>query len=280
MISIGTFDCKSDTNKISLNMSEPLILDGGKKYMLSLLNWRYKNVFENMTPVTPNKIRWNVTSNGNLTALSYDFPEGIYEIDEILNILNSYTKMTRYEVGALDDEYFARFELDLIIGKIKIVPDLTVINNYNIICDFDNILPSSILNSSFINLGLTTSQYFKYDEPSTLVTIYGTKEPSVSSYNSFYLLSGIVTSKSYVTDPNNPGMLIPINMLYSVSSAVEAFDLAEYSSLELLNYEIQSGLRKITKIEFEMVADDFSTLYIVPGSKLELQVTFQITEVM
>lgn len=260
-------------------MTEPLILDASKKYVLSLLSWKFKNVFANLNQTTPNKIRWNVTSNGDTTALSYDVPIGIYEIQEILDILNSYTKMTRYEVGALDDEYFAKFILDLNVGKIKIIPDLTVIAKYSIICDFDNLLPSSILNSTFINLGKTVSQYFKYDVPASLVEIVGVYEPSVSSYNSFYLISGITTARSYVTDPNNERILMPISMLYCVSSSVAAFDLAEREASVLLSYEIQAGTRKIEKVDFEMVSDDFSTLYAVPNSSVELQITFQIASV-
>jgi len=268
--------CKSRTARISGTLKVPIQLDGSKRYAVSLLGWGFKNVFANIYQGIPRKIGWNVTVNTVTTALNYSLPDGIYEVQDVLDILNTYTKMTRYDPLAADDEYFAKFELDLLVGKIKIVPDLTVIAAYDVVCDFDNASPGSLLNSPFINLGYSASKYFDYSVPATLVDIVGLYEPSVSTYNTFLLSSNLTTSQSHVTDPNDPGYLAPTSFLYTSSSAIAAFDLAEYQAFQLLTFEIAPGTSSIGRIEFNMIPDDGSELHIVSGSNVEFTVTVQI----
>lgn len=144
-----------------------------------------------------------------------------------------------------------------------------------------------IENDSGSNLTITSSNFLQSDLggnfvlPVTLTpnqVIYSTTVPIISSYNYFILTSQSIHNNAY-TNNQNENIMTPSNVLYSFSSAIEAFHMKTWVSVEPVEFEISQNI--LNKIDFEIRTGNDEGLEdeIVPGSTTDFHVFAQIIRI-
>lgn len=144
-----------------------------------------------------------------------------------------------------------------------------------------------IENDSGSNLTITSSNFLQSDLggnfvlPVTLTPnqiVYSTTVPIISSYNYFILTSQSIHNNAY-TNNQNENIMTPSNVLYSFSSAVEAFHMKTWVSVEPVEFEISQNI--LNKIDFEIRTGNDEGLEdeIVPGSTTDFHIFAQIIRI-
>lgn len=251
---IRSFVLKSNSTRNDVILTIPLMLDPNKDYTMRLMSFRFQNVFCNLVGdiiASPNN-SWTYTYDG----VNYTLPQSNYltpAIGELDVLFNWIIDMIRKQCNCEDNEININ------------------INNYGKI-DFS--FSNKFTNINF-NGGCLSTDYFGMINSITTNDYTSPQMPIVSSFNSILLSCSLCGNSCFVQ--NNSGDLINTATIVSVNAALEPFELADWSSVQILEFPLNSG-GSITGFTVELRDDNNNDLTILEGSTTDFNCWIEIIE--
>ena len=251
---VRSFVLKSNSTRNDVVLTIPLMLDPNKEYTLRLMSFRFQNVFCNLVGdiiASPNN-SWTYTYNGtNYTIQQANYlTPAIGELDVLFNWL---VNMVRIQCNCDDDEISIMINS---YGKI----DFTFSNRFT--------------NINFSG-GCLSTDYFGMINTINTNESTSPQMPVVSSFNSILLSASLVGNTCFVQDSN--GNLVNTATIVSVNAAMEPFELADWSSVQILEFPLNSG-SSITGFTVELRDDNNKELTILEGSTTDFNCWLEIIE--
>lgn len=213
---------------------------------LNLQKYRY---FLKLLSVTFANVFKNVDISLEVNGTVFASP-GIYSIEDLIKAYNQ-------SAGA------GKMGLNTNTGKLFIEND----GGSNLTITSSNFLQSNLGGNFTLPVTLTPGQI-----------IYSNTVPIISSYNYFILTSQSIHNNAYSNNIND-NIMTPTNILYSFSSAIEAFHLKTWVSVEPVEFEISQNI--LNKVDFEIRTGNDEGLEneIVPGSSTDFHIFAQIISI-
>lgn len=251
---VRSFVLKSNKTKNDVVLTIPLMLDPNKEYSMRLMSFRFQNVFCNLIgdiTVSPSN-SWTYTYNGT----NYTIQQSSFLTPAIgeLNILYSWMKNIIMDQCNCNDN-----EITIMInsyGKL----DFSFSNNFS--------------NINFVG-GCLSTNYFGMVNSITNNETTSRQMPIVSEYNSILLSCSLVGNSCFVQ--NNDGNLVNTATIVSVNSALSPFELADWSSVQILEFPLNSG-SSITGFTVELRDDNNKELVMLPNSTTDFNCWLEIIE--
>ena len=251
---VRSFVLKSNGTRNDVILTIPIMLDPNKEYTMRLMSFRFQNVFCNLIGdiiVSPGN-SWTYTYNGT----NYTIQQSNYLTPALseLNVLFSwFINIIKTQCNCSDEE-------------INIM-----INSYGKI-DFS--FSSNFTNINFSG-GCLSTNYFGMVNTITSNETTSPQMPIVSDFNSILLSCSLVGNACYVQ--NNEGGLVNTATIVSVNAAMEPFELADWSSVQILEFPLNSG-SSITGFTLELRDDNNNELIVLPGSTTDFNCWLEIIE--
>lgn len=274
---VASFNVKSDTTRIVSRLESNQELDPSKDYYLSLISFSFSNVFQNLTVEKETNfiIILDVEGVPTVFETTDKIQPGIYEIDDILNIMNKLLFVNKYIPTADPEHYLAEFTLDLAIARIVLKPNPVILAQYKGYVGFQNEIPRSIFNTHFLEL-IHPNIIFDYEHPENYQDWTSVRMPKVATFNSFSLRSNLIDFPSFVQ--NEDGILTRKNQLYSFPSNVRRFQFKNFTAVQPLLYSLSSGGTSIDRIELELTEDNGTPLVVDRNNSTDLAAYFHLKE--
>jgi hypothetical protein len=272
METVANIFLKSDTafeiNEIS---QIPLVLDNNNySYFLTL----YSFSFLNSSPNVYDHLSFDytiTTTDGllppNLTDTSYHkgITPGIYDSEDLINLLNSYFLQTINGV----DYYPLRFVINPITEKTEIHFDQTAANTLNITNIKIVMNNNSILNNELFRFNLTTDLNFN----STNTYYQSTQSFRISTYNNVLLTSSSIPG--LVSLYGNDNGITTSSALYVVSSVASPYSMIEYVALQPIDFPI-NNVGSLSNFQFKLIDENNKDLKLLPGGSPDFSIKLAI----
>lgn len=272
METVANIFLKSDTafeiNEIS---QIPLVLDNNNYlYFLTL----YSFSFLNSSPNIYDHLNFDyvITTTDGLvpptttdTQYHKDITAGIYDSDDIINLLNSYFLQTVNGV----EYYPIRFIINPITEKTEIHFDQTAANALNITNIKIIMNQNSILNNELFRFNTNTDLNFN-----TSNTYYqSTLSFRISTYNNVLLTSSSIPG--LVSLYGNDDGITTSSALYVVSSVASPYSMIEYVSLQPIDFPI-NNVNNLSNFQFKLIDENNNNLRLLPGGTPDFSVKLAI----
>lgn len=272
METVANIFLKSDTAFEINELSQiPLVLDNnGYSYYLTL----YSFSFLNSSPNVYDHLSFDyvITTTDGLnppteteTTYHKDITPGIYDSDDLINLLNSYFLQT---VGGVE-YYPIKFVINPITEKTEIHFDATAANTLNvtnvkIIMNSDN-----ILNNELFRFNTTTDLNFN-----TSNTYYqSTQSFRISTYNNVLLTSSSIPG--LVSLYGNDDGITTSSALYVVSSVATPYSMIEYVALQPIDFPI-NNVGNLSNFQFKLIDENNNDLRLLPGGTPDFSIKLAI----
>jgi hypothetical protein len=272
METVANIFLKSDTafevNEIS---QIPLVLDNNNySYFLTL----YSFSFLNSSPNVYDHLSFDyviTTTNGlvppTLTDTTYhkDITAGIYDSDDLINLLNSYFLQTVNNV----DYYPIRFIINPITEKTEIHFDQAAANTLNITNIKIIMNSNSILNNELFRFNTTTDLNFN----STNTYYQSSQSFRVSTYNNVLLTSSSIPG--LVSLYGNDNGITTSSALYVVSSVASPYSMIEYVALQPIDFPI-NNVSSLSNFQFKLIDENNQDLKLLEGGSPDFSIKLAI----
>lgn len=272
METVANIFLKSDTafeiNEIS---QIPLVLDNNNySYFLTL----YSFSFLNSSPNVYDHLSFDyviTTTDGQTppttTDLTYhkDITPGIYDSDDLINLLNSYFLQT---IGGVD-YYPVKFVINPITEKTEIHFDQNAANTLNITNIKIIMNSNSILNNELFRFNTNTDFNFN-----TTNTYYqSTQSFRISTYNNVLLTSSSIPG--LVSLYGNDSGISTSSALYVVSSVASPYSMIEYVALQPIDFPI-NNVGNLSNFQFKLIDENNNELRLLPGGTPDFSIKLAI----
>lgn len=272
METVANIFLKSDTafevNEIS---QIPLVLDNNNySYFLTL----YSFSFLNSSPNVYDHLSFDyviTTTNGlvppTLTDTTYhkDITAGIYDSDDLINLLNSYFLQTVNNV----DYYPIKFIINPITEKTEIHFDQAAANTLNITNIKIIMNSNSILNNDLFRFNITTDLNFN----STNTYYQSSQSFRVSTYNNVLLTSSSIPG--LVSLYGNDNGITTSSALYVVSSVASPYSMIEYVALQPIDFPI-NNVSSLSNFQFKLIDENNQDLKLLEGGSPDFSIKLAI----
>lgn len=272
METVANIFLKSDTafeiNEIS---QIPLVLDNNNySYFLTL----YSFSFLNSSPNVYDHLNFDytiTTTDGQTppttTDITYhkDITPGIYDSDDLINLLNSYLLQT---VSGID-YYPIKFVINPITEKTEIFFDSNAANTLNITNVKIIMNSNSILNNELFRFNTNTDLNFN-----TTNTYYqSTQSFRISTYNNVLLTSSSIPG--LVSLYGNDDGITTSSALYVVSSVASPYSMIEYVALQPIDFPI-NNVSNLSNFQFKLIDENNNDLRLLPGGTPDFSIKLAI----
>lgn len=272
METVANIFLKSDTafeiNEIS---QIPLVLDSNNySYFLTLYSFSFLNSSPNIYDHLSFDYTITTTDNllpPNLTDTTYhkDITPGIYDSDDLINLLNSYFLQTINNV----DYQPLRFVINPITEKTEIHFDQTAANTLNITNIKIIMNNNSILNNDLFRFNLTTDLNFN----STNTYYQSNSSFRISTYNNVLLTSSSIPG--LVSLYGNDDGITTSSALYVVSSVASPYSMIEYVALQPIDFPI-NNVSSLSNFQFKLIDENNKDLKLLPGGSPDFSIKLAI----
>lgn len=265
METVANVFLKSDTNfEINEVSQVPIILDAiNYNYYLSLYSFSFLNCSPNVYDHL--SFDYKITVSGVSTTYHKDITAGIYDTDDLINLLNSYFLQT---IGAVDYQPL-NFIINPITERTEIFFNTTDATTLNI--DSIEIINSSnlILNNDLFRFDLTSNLLF--DQNTTYYQ--STKAFRIQTYNNVLLTSSSIPG--LVSLYGNDDGVSTSSALYVISSVADPYSMIEYVALQPLDFPI-NNVPSITNFQFKLIDENNNSLKLLDGGTPDFSVKIAI----
>ena len=272
METVANIFLKSDTGFEINELSQiPLVLDNNNySYYLTLYSFSFlnssPNVYDHLT------FDYTITTTDGLippteteTTYHKDITPGIYDSDDLINLLNSYFLQN---IGGVE-YYPIKFVINPITEKTEIHFDATSANtlhvtNVKIIMNSD-----SILNNELFRFNTTTDLNFN-----TTSTYYQSAQSfRISTYNNVLLTSSSIPG--LVSLYGNDDGISTSSALYVVSSVATPYSMIEYVALQPIDFPI-NNVSNLSNFQFKLIDENNNDLRLLPGGTPDFSIKLAI----
>lgn len=272
METVANIFLKSDTafeiNEIS---QIPLVLDNNNySYFLTL----YSFSFLNSSPNVYDHLNFDyviTTTDGLIpptttdTTYHKDITAGIYDSDDLINLLNSYFLQN---VGGVEYQPI-RFVINPITEKTEIHFDQTAANTLNITNVKIIMNNNSILNNELFRFDTNTDLNFN-----TSNTYYQSNSSfRISTYNNVLLTSSSIPG--LVSLYGNDDGITTSSALYVVSSVASPYSMIEYVALQPIDFPI-NNVSNLSNFQFKLIDENNNNLRLLPGGTPDFSIKLAI----
>lgn len=277
---IASIHGTSKTTTIKKRLLPHLQLRSDKDYKISLINFTFTNIFQNISGSYG--IHFIIILNINGTPTTFEVTDtidsGLYEINDILNILNSHMHVKKYISTANEEHYLAKFELDIATARVVLTCDPIVLALYDGYVGFQNLIPGHIMQTHIIEFQQDFNIIFDYEHPELYKQYVSTKMPSVSEVNSYVLTSNVVNFPAYTENSVGDEDLIVKNVLYSFPANINRYEFKNFTSIMPLVYDLSNGQQSLTDVLFELKDQNGNQLSYDPLDDTDLSIYIQLLE--
>lgn len=242
---VSNITFKSDSYEGSYEFATPIKFDNNKyNYFIKILNVRFSNNIANIYETKTLTVTLSPNASASSGVASVSIPEGIYEIDDIVNLVNEELKLQ------LGNENL-KFVEDAYTGHMQIINS----------------------NSSTATLSGSLLQTIQLGEfPVNVVVnandlVISPKVISVSEYNFFKLLSNAIAPTSYEPQGDK---FITSNTLYTFSSAIGKFGYKDYTAFQNIVYPL--NYEQLQRLDFELTDENEKKLKLLSGAKSDFNI--------
>lgn len=272
METVANIFLKSDiTFEINEISQIPLVLDNNNySYFLTL----YSFSFLNSSPNVYDHLNFDyviTTTDGlippTLTDTQYhkDITPGIYDSDDLIELLNGYFKQT---IGAIDYQPL-RFVINPITERTEIYFNTTDANTLNITNIKIIMNNNSILNNELFRFNITTDLNFN----STNTYYQSSQSFRISTYNNVLLTSSSIPG--LVSLYGNDNGITTSSALYVVSSVASPYSMIEYVSLQPIDFPI-NNVGSLSNFQFKLIDENNKDLKLLPGGSPDFSIKLAI----
>ena len=269
METVANIFLKSDTafefNEIS---QVPIVLDNNNyRYYLCLYSFSFLNCSPNIYDHLKfdYSITYEVEGVETTQTFSKDITPGIYDTNDIIDLLNSYFKTT---IGAVD-YYPLKFVINPITERTEIyysTTDATTLNVTSITITMNN---NSILNNDLFRFNLTSNLTFDSNN-----TYYqSTQAFRISTYNNVILTSSSIPG--LVSLYGNDSGVTSSSALYVISSVADPYSMIEYVALQPIEFPI-NNVSSLTNFQFKLKDENNNDLKLLDGATPDFSVKLAI----
>lgn len=235
---VSNITFKSDSYEGSYEFATPIRFDNNRyNYFIKILNVRFSNNIANIYETK------TLTVSG-VGSASVSIPEGIYEIDDIVNLINEELKLQ------LGNENL-KFVEDTYTGHMQIIN-----SNANLATLSGSLLQVIQLGEFAANIVVNANGYAT-----------SPKVISVSEYNFFKLLSNAISPTSYEPQGDK---FITSNTLYTFSSAIGKFGYKDYTAFQNIVYPL--NYEQLQRLDFELTDENGKKLKLLNGAKSDFNI--------
>ena len=280
-IPIANLQLSNDTGTtIEHTLNVPLKLNPNKRYLLSVKNFQYSNVFANVLDSDTRTFKLTYYF-GDFTTLEKTFtlpPNTIYSLNAIYAKMKAFGDLSTVpSTGLTDPTYLFDIYIDTNDGLSKISPSsnfLTLMNTYNI--DSISFHPSelqSIFRSKFFPVLTGFSGWTKMIMPDIVVSDYAAK---YIDYNNYLLTTNLCSSVGYCMKNDKA---VRKNFLVSVPNDQDPFEFVNHTAFQPIESIITgAGTGQLQNITFSLTTDIDRELTTVTGANTDFGVFCSILE--
>lgn len=242
----------------------PLVLDNNNySYFLSLYSFSFLNSSPNIYDHL--NFDYSITKNGTTTTYHKDITPGIYDSDDLINLLNSYFTE---QIGGTSYQPIS-FVINPITEKTEIhwdntaattlqITDITIIMNTN-----------SILNNELFRFNTTTNLTFDSSH-----TYYQSVQSfRISTYNNVLLTSSSIPG--LVSLYGNDDGISTSSALYVVSSVASPYSMIEYVALQPIDFPI-NNVSNLSNFQFRLIDENNEPLKLLEGGSPDFSIKLAI----
>lgn len=272
METVANVFVKSDTGfEINEISQVPLVLDNNNySYYLTLYSFSFLNCSPNIYDHLSfdYKITTEDTSTPPVeTTLTYhkDITAGIYDSDDIIDLLNSYFLTT---IGAVDYQPL-KFVINPITERTEIHYNATDASTLHIKKIEIVMNQDSILNNDLFRFNTNTDLNFN----STDTYYQSTLAFRISTYNNVILTSSSIPG--LVSLYGNDDGISTSSALYVVSSVASPYSMIEYVALQPVDFPI-NNVFNLSNFQFKLMDENNNDLKLLPGGTPDFSVKLAI----
>ena len=272
METVANIFLKSDTGFEINELSQiPLVLDNNNySYFLTLYSFSFLNSSPNVYDHL--NLDYTITTTDGLvppteteTTYHKDITPGIYDSDDLINLLNSYFLQT---VNGTD-YYPIKFVINPITEKTEIHFDQTAANALNVVNVKIIMNSNSILNNELFRFNTTTDLNFN----STNTYYQSTQSFRISTYNNVLLTSSSIPG--LVSLYGNDSGITTSSALYVVSSVASPYSMIEYVALQPIDFPI-NNVGNLSNFQFKLIDENNNDLKLLPGGTPDFSIKLAI----
>jgi hypothetical protein len=265
METVANIFLKSDTSFEINELSQiPLVLDNNNyNYFLSLYSFSFlnssPNVYDHLS------FDYSITNNGVTTNYHQTITAGIYDSDDLINLLNSYFTVTI----DLAEHRPLSFVINPITERTEIHwnnVEATTLNTSEITIIMND---NSILNNELFRFNTNTNLTFNSSN-----TYYQSAQSfRVSTYNNVLLTSSSIPG--LVSLYGNDDGISSSSALYVVSSVASPYSMIEYVALQPIDFPI-NNVNNISQFQFRLIYENNNALRLLPGGSPDFSVKLAV----
>lgn len=269
METVANIFLKSDTGFEINEISQiPLVLDNNNyNYYLGLYSFSFLNCSPNVYDHLSFDYKITITHEGTPTTTTYhkDITAGIYDTDDIIDLLNSYFKQT---ITGIDYQPL-NFEVNPITEKTEIMFNNTdatslEITEIEIIMNQNSILNNDLFRFNTNNNLIFNSVNFYYQ--STLAF-------RISTYNNVILTSSSIPGLVSLYGDDNG--ISTSSALYVISSVADPYEMIEYVALQPVEFPI-NNIFNLSNFQFKLTDENNKDLKLLDGATPDFSVKLAI----
>lgn len=269
METVANIFLKSDSafefNEIS---QVPIVLDNNSyNYYLCLYSFSFLNCSPNVYDHLKfdYKITTEVEGVETIQAYSKDITPGIYDTDDLIDLLNSYFRTT---IG-ITDYYPLKFVINPITERTELFYSTTDATTLNITKIEIIMNTNSILNNELFRFDTNTN--ISFDSSHTYYQ--SSKSFRISTYNNVILTSSSIPG--LVSLYGNENGITSSAALYVISSVADPYSMIEYVALQPIEFPI-NNVSSLTNFQFKLKDENNNDLRLLEGATPDFSVKLAI----
>lgn len=234
-------------------------------YFISLLSFSFLNCSPNITG--SQILKYTLTDlNDQTTTYTQQIPDGLYDVDDLLNLFNSYFN----KIGSDSQQHqYLTFSVDPFNEHITIYFD----NSQATLADIKSVeiinIDNCILNNELFRFNLTANLIFDNSN-----TTFNSPLPfRISTYNNVLLTSSSVPG--LVSLYGNDDGITTSSALYVISSVADPFTMIEYTAIQPIDFPINS-IPNLSNFQFKLTDENNQDLKLLPNGTPDFSVKLAI----
>lgn len=287
METVANIFLKSDTGfEINEISQVPIVFNYNQyNYYLSLLNFSFLNCSPNI--YNPNKsaldeheyyMNYKLTINGNVETRENLIPAGLYDTDDIINLINSYFEFTYNNPNDPNDplngtkHQVVSFRIDKFTEKVVITYDAAEANVMDITkieIITSDLKPNVLTNSLF---RFTAAELPTFTGPNDIV-VNSSKAFRISTYNNVMLTSSSIPGLTSLKGDDSG--ITTSSALYVISSVADPYTMIDYTAIQPIDFSLQN-IPSLNNFQFKLVDENNNDLLLLPNATPDFSIKFAI----
>lgn len=272
METVANIFLKSDTSYEINEISQiPLVLDNNNySYYLTLYSFSFLNSSPNVYDHLNFDYEITTTDSSvppveTTTTYHQNITPGIYDSDDLINLLNSYFTQN---IGGVSHQPIS-FVINPVTERTEIHYSTTEATTLNITNIKIILNQNSILNNELFRFNVYTDMNFNQNN-----TYYqSTSSFRVSTYNNVLLTSSSIPG--LVSLYGNDDGITTSSALYVVSSVATPYSMIEYVALQPIDFPI-NNVGNLSNFQFKLIDENNNNLRLLPGGTPDFSVKLGI----